>query len=717
MHFINELQETEVNTKRNSGTRWITPLLTGLTAVLVILGIAEGPRPASAQTATFNPAAPIARPLGSLKKVTVPKPQNLHRYLNTDARGQVTPAAREAAIALGKALFWDQAVGSDGLACASCHFNAGADSRTKNQLNPGGRAIPPDDTFTTPFTVNYQLHESDFPFHSADGTRDTNDIASSQGVHNGLFVDIVLGQSADLGTLVPNLFGAFRNVEPRNTPTMINAVFTLRNFWDGRARQEFNGVNPIGKLDPFARVLLNCSNPAAASLAACIGASGLSKVNLNSDPALRLNNSSLASQAVGPALSDFEMAFGGRTFAKLGKKMLSMPYALKDQAVAADDGVLGPYTSRSLSSGLNTNYTALIKAAFRPMWYNSGQVITIPGGNAADGTVALNIQSGPPPSLSETNRFTQMEYNFSIFWGLAIQMYESTLVADDSPMDKAFDWGDPKTFSSAQWGDSEKRGLDVFNGKGKCIACHGGPETTNASVKNVRQERLERMIMGNEQAAVYDDGFYNTAVRLCRALAGPCDDVGVGATIGPKNLPLSDSRFYQQKCKLGSIVAGEEEVALGAVAGRRYSGCVNAPLIAARPAEGIAFGLLQPHERVAVDGAFKTSGLRNIELTAPYFHNGGELTLMDVVNFYDRGGNFPGFNQENLDPNIVPLGLTAQEKQDLVNLMIAMTDDRVRYQKAPFDHPALSVENLPPLDAVGRGGSALPLNTFRQNLQ
>ena len=39
------------------------------------------------------------------------------------------------AIALGKALFWDVNVGSDGMACASCHFHAGADHRLNNQLS------------------------------------------------------------------------------------------------------------------------------------------------------------------------------------------------------------------------------------------------------------------------------------------------------------------------------------------------------------------------------------------------------------------------------------------------------------------------------------------------------------------------------------------------------------------------------------------------------
>ena len=40
---------------------------------------------------------------------------------------------------LGKALFWDQQIGSDGQACASCHFAAGSDNRSINALNPGSR--------------------------------------------------------------------------------------------------------------------------------------------------------------------------------------------------------------------------------------------------------------------------------------------------------------------------------------------------------------------------------------------------------------------------------------------------------------------------------------------------------------------------------------------------------------------------------------------------
>jgi cytochrome c peroxidase len=47
----------------------------------------------------------------------------------------------ESALVLGKALFFDEQVGSDGAACASCHYSAGADSRIQNQLSPGLKDI------------------------------------------------------------------------------------------------------------------------------------------------------------------------------------------------------------------------------------------------------------------------------------------------------------------------------------------------------------------------------------------------------------------------------------------------------------------------------------------------------------------------------------------------------------------------------------------------
>lgn len=68
-------------------------------------------------------------------------------------------------------------------------------------------------------------------------------------------------------------------------------------------------------------------------------------------------------------------------------------------------------------------------------------------------------------------------------------------------------------------------------------------------------------------------------------------------------------------------------------------------------------------------GAFKTSGLRDIALSAPYMHDGSEATLKDVIEFYDKGGEPNPY----LDGGIVPLKLTPEEKADLVAFMETLT--------------------------------------------
>jgi cytochrome c peroxidase len=72
-------------------------------------------------------------------------------------------------------------------------------------------------------------------------------------------------------------------------------------------------------------------------------------------------------------------------------------------------------------------------------------------------------------------------------------------------------------------------------------------------------------------------------------------------------------------------------------------------------------------------GAFRTPTLRDVELTAPYMHNGSEKTLIDVVRFYNRGGNA----NPNLDKRMVQLNLTEGEINDLVEFMRALTSDEV----------------------------------------
>ncbi len=68
-------------------------------------------------------------------------------------------------------------------------------------------------------------------------------------------------------------------------------------------------------------------------------------------------------------------------------------------------------------------------------------------------------------------------------------------------------------------------------------------------------------------------------------------------------------------------------------------------------------------------GRFRTPTLRNVSLTAPYFHDGSAATLADVVEFYDKGG----IKNRGLDPAMRPLNLSSQQKGDLVRFLESLT--------------------------------------------
>ena len=70
-------------------------------------------------------------------------------------------------------------------------------------------------------------------------------------------------------------------------------------------------------------------------------------------------------------------------------------------------------------------------------------------------------------------------------------------------------------------------------------------------------------------------------------------------------------------------------------------------------------------------GAFKTPSLRDVEHNAPYMHDGSLATLADVVEHYDKGGN----SNPALDSDMKKLNLTAQEKQDVVAFMKALSGE------------------------------------------
>ena len=71
-------------------------------------------------------------------------------------------------------------------------------------------------------------------------------------------------------------------------------------------------------------------------------------------------------------------------------------------------------------------------------------------------------------------------------------------------------------------------------------------------------------------------------------------------------------------------------------------------------------------------GAFRTAPLRNIALTAPYMHDGSIETLWEVVAHYNQGGTPNTW----LDPQIMPLGLSDQEIDQIVAFLFCLTDQR-----------------------------------------
>jgi hypothetical protein len=128
--------------------------------------------------------------------------------------------------------------------------------------------------------------------------------------------------------------------------------------------------------------------------------------------------------------------------------------------------------------------------------------------------------------------------------------------------------------------------------------------------------------------------------------------------------------------------------------------------------------------RVNAQGSVKAPSLRNVARTGPYFHNGGKLTLRQVLDFYTRGGDFPKLNSQHrdfliinlleedealggLDPVTLEPEFTPTEKEEIlvsvIDFLLQLTDERVDFQRAPFDQ----VEVFVPLDGVAPDNGSL----------
>src|ERR1043166_8968190 len=207
--------------KRSSGTLVFLRIFVSVLAIVFAVGYYGHVRAQSAATdsnpsGTGSVRVPL-RPLAPLSSVPIPPVFGMEGII----------ADKTAAIQLGKSLFWDMQAGSDDIqACASCHFNAGADSRANNEVNPGQAGG--DNTFQlgVPFNgslgPNYHYkagsadagfggyHDGDFPFRKLADINDrfsvisdVNDVSGSQGVFSTGMGQVLVGRPNPNGTVSP----------------------------------------------------------------------------------------------------------------------------------------------------------------------------------------------------------------------------------------------------------------------------------------------------------------------------------------------------------------------------------------------------------------------------------------------------------------------------------------------------------------------------------
>ncbi|GHC05736.1 cytochrome-c peroxidase [Cerasicoccus arenae] len=142
-------------------------------------------------------------------------------------------------------------------------------------------------------------------------------------------------------------------------------------------------------------------------------------------------------------------------------------------------------------------------------------------------------------------------------------------------------------------------------------------------------------------------------------------------------------------------------------AGPRCQNCHDGPTfsdgdfhnIGVRPITGNEdMGRYDVTGRNADRGDFLTAGLRNVTLRGPFMHTGSIDTLRDVIDFYNRGGDFASTANE-----LRPAGLNATGINDVISFLETLTDDRVADESPPFDHPTLYT-NSSRIPVIADGG-------------
>jgi cytochrome c peroxidase len=226
----------------------------------------------------------------------------------------------------------------------------------------------------------------------------------------------------------------------------------------------------------------------------------------------------------------------------------------------------------------------------------------------------------------------------------AIASYERTQLSFDSPFDH-FISGDKNAID-----DSAKRGWELFNTQARCNKCHALTETQR------------------DVANFTDNDFHNIGIGIIR------------------HNVVALARQAEQLIKSGDTAAIDR---------------------AAIQTDMSALGRFLVTKKEPDIASFKTPNIRNVLVTAPYFHDGSQDTLWDVIDHYNKGD---GLQNPYLDEDIQPLALSESEIDDLVAFMASLTSANYKEQGAAelARQRALSRTNRPQRDTARAFGPKPP---------
>ena len=196
----------------------------------------------------------------------------------------------------------------------------------------------------------------------------------------------------------------------------------------------------------------------------------------------------------------------------------------------------------------------------------------------------------------------------------AIASFERTLIAGNSPFDRYYFKNQADALTEAQI-----RGFGLFIGQGRCVSCH-----------TIEQDH-----------ALFTDGRFH--------------NIGIGINQIQQDVPRLAQAFLEAKNKGGQV-----------------------DVMVLTDKKSSELGRFAVTDELSQIGAFKTPTLRNVELTAPYMHDGSLKTLKEVMIHYNNGGVNKADEKVNdyLSGGIRPLNLTDPQLDDLVAFMKTLTSSK-----------------------------------------